>query len=272
MQGIKNKAILVTGASSGIGRAIALDLARHGARLALVARSDAELQGVRQEIDSAGGEAFSREADVSQRDDMKAAVAETIDRYGRLDVFVANAGVAPISPLAQLRVDDWEAMVDVNFRGALNAVGVALPVFLAQGGGHFVFTLSTAGLIVSPTMAVYAATKNAVRTLVEGLRLESEGKYRVTGVSPGFVATNLARSMTDAAIRRSIEATMGEIALEPADIARAVSFAISQPDHVDVSDIVVRPAVPAYARSSHASQSITARGLAEGSRLLEWYR
>jgi NADP-dependent 3-hydroxy acid dehydrogenase YdfG len=243
MQNIENKVVIVTGASSGIGRAIAIDLARQGARLVLSARSDAGLSEVLEEISSSAGEAVMKRADVSRREDVAALVATALERFGRLDVIVSNAGIAPISMLSELRVDDWDAMVDVNFKGALNAVAAALPVFLRQGSGHFVFTISTAGLVVSPTMAVYAATKNAVRTLVEGLRVESNGKYRVTGVSPGFVATNLAQSMPDEGVRRSIEATMGEIALNPDDIARAISFAIAQPDHVDVGDIVIRPAV-----------------------------
>jgi len=240
---VENKVVVVTGASSGIGRAIALDLARQGARLVLSARSDAGLSEVLGKITSTGGTAAVQPADVTRREDVAALVATALERFGRLDVMVSNAGIAPISPLAELRVDDWDAMVDINFKGALNAVAAALPVFLRQGSGHFVFTISTAGLVVSPTMAVYAATKNAVRTLVEGLRIESEGRYRVTGVSPGFVATNLAQSMTNASVRQTIESKMREIALDPDDIARAVRFAIAQPGHVDVGDIVIRPAV-----------------------------
>ena len=240
---MENKVVVVTGASSGIGRAIALDLARQGARLVLSARSDAGLSEVLGKITSTGGTAAVQPADVTRREDVAALVATALERFGRLDVMVSNAGIAPISPLAELRVDDWDAMVDINFKGALNAVAAALPVFLRQGSGHFVFTISTAGLVVSPTMAVYAATKNAVRTLVEGLRIESEGRYRVTGVSPGFVATNLAQSMTNASVRQTIESKMREIALDPDDIARAVRFAIAQPGHVDVGDIVIRPAV-----------------------------
>jgi NADP-dependent 3-hydroxy acid dehydrogenase YdfG len=243
MQNIDNKIVVVTGASSGIGRAIAIELAGHGARVVLSARSEASLSQVVDEITAAGGQAVAKTAEVHRRDDVAALVDYAVATYGRLDVFVCNAGIAPISPLADLRVDDWDAMVDVNLKGALNAVAAALPVFLDQGSGHFVFTVSTAGLVMIPSMAVYAATKNAVRTLVEGLRIESEGRYRVTGVSPGFVATNLAKSMPDENVRRSIEKTMGEIALDPADIARAVGFAISQPSHVDVNNIVVQPAV-----------------------------
>jgi NADP-dependent 3-hydroxy acid dehydrogenase YdfG len=165
------------------------------------------------------------------------------DRHGKLDVLINNAGIGPISKLNELRVEDWEAMVDINVKGLLYGIAAALPIFRRQGFGHFVNTISTAGIQISPTMAVYAATKNAVRTLSEGLRLESDGKYRVTGISPGFVGTNFAESMTDPGVRAGIQKQMDEIALEPEAIARAMAFAIEQPDDVDVGDIVVRPTV-----------------------------
>jgi NADP-dependent 3-hydroxy acid dehydrogenase YdfG len=132
-------------------------------------------------------------------------------------------------------------MVDINIKGVLYGIAAALPLFRAQGFGHFVNTISTAGIQMSATMGVYAATKNAVRTLTEGLRIESEGKYRVTGISPGFVGTSFANSMTDPEIKAQIQKRMDEIALEPEAIARAMAFAIEQPDDVDVGDIVVRP-------------------------------
>jgi NADP-dependent 3-hydroxy acid dehydrogenase YdfG len=243
MKNIADKVIAITGAGSGIGRAIALELSSHGAKLVLSGRTAAPLEALASEITGSGGDAIVALAEVSRRDDVVALVRAALDRHGQLDAIVSNAGVAPISPLADLKVDDWDSMVDVNIKGALNVVAAALPVFLRQQRGHFVFTVSTAGLIVSPTMAVYAATKNAIRTLAEGLRVESEGKYRVTGISPGFVATNLAQSMTDEKMRDAIKAQMDEIALAPEDVARAVSFAVAQPDHVDVGDIVIRPAV-----------------------------
>lgn len=243
MKNIADKVIAITGAGSGIGRAIALELSSHGAKLVLSGRTAAPLEALASEITGSGGDAIVALAEVSRRDDVVVLVRAALDRHGQLDAIVSNAGVAPISPLADLKVDDWDSMVDVNIKGALNVVAAALPVFLRQQRGHFVFTVSTAGLIVSPTMAVYAATKNAIRTLAEGLRVESEGKYRVTGISPGFVATNLAQSITDEKMRDAIKAQMDEIALAPEDVARAVSFAVAQPDHVDVGDIVIRPAV-----------------------------
>ena len=171
-------------------RAAALLLAGRGATVVLGARRSDELEAVVREIKGAGGVASHRVTDVAKREDVAALTALASDRHGKLDVLITNAGIGPISKLDQLRVEDWEAMVDINIKGLLYGIAAALPIFLQQGFGHFVTTISTAGIQMSPTMAVYAATKNAVRTLSEGLRLESAGRYRVTGISPGSVGTN----------------------------------------------------------------------------------
>lgn len=243
MPGIDGKVIVITGASSGIGRAASLLLARRGAKLVLGARDRDGLEKVTREIEAAGGSASHRTTDVRKREDVSALTTLACDRHGKLDVLISNAGIGPISPLADVRIDDWEAMVDVNVKGLLYGIATALPIFRRQGFGHFVNTISTAGIQISPTMAVYAATKNAVRTLNEGLRVESQGLYRVTGISPGFVKTSFAESMTDANVKDAIQQRMNEIALEPEAIALAMAFAIEQPDSVDVNEIVIRPAV-----------------------------
>jgi NADP-dependent 3-hydroxy acid dehydrogenase YdfG len=243
LAGIDGKVIVITGASSGIGRAAARLLAKRGAKVVLGARRVDELEGIGNEIRASGGEAACRQTDVSNRDDMASLCGLASDRYGKLDVLISNAGIGPISKFEELRVGDWEAMVDVNVKGLLYGIAAALPIFRRQGFGHFVNTISTAGIQITTTMGVYAATKNAVRTLTEGLRIESEGKYRVTGISPGFVGTSFADSMTDPGIKAQIQKRMDEIALEPEAIARAMAFAIEQPDDVDVGDIVVRPTV-----------------------------
>jgi NADP-dependent 3-hydroxy acid dehydrogenase YdfG len=243
LSGIDGKAIVITGASSGIGRAAALLLAARGAKVVLGARGADGLEAVAREIQESGGDAVYRRTDVSKRQDVVALVGMAADRHGKLDVLISNARIGPISKLADVCVEDWEAMVDVNIKGMLYGIAAALPIFRQQGFGHFVNTISTAGIQMSPTMAVYAATKNAVRTLSEGLHIESEGKYRVTGISPGFVGTNFAQSMTDPRVKAEIQKRMDEIALEPDAIARAMAFAIEQPDDVDVGDIVVRPTV-----------------------------
>lgn len=242
MTGIKDKVIVITGAGSGIGLAAARLLAERGARIVVGARRAEKLEALVKEIEAAGGVASFRVTDTARREDVAALVAQACDQHGKLDVLISNAGVAPISKLEDMRVEDWESMVDINFKGVLYGVAAALPIFLRQGFGHFVNTISTSGLQVSPTMAVYAATKNAVRTLGEGLRIESEGRYRVTGISPGFVATDFVQSMTDPQVAAAIQARMDAIALEPEAVARAMVYAIEQPDHVDVGDLVIRPA------------------------------
>jgi NADP-dependent 3-hydroxy acid dehydrogenase YdfG len=241
VSGIEGKIIAITGASSGIGRATALLLATRGAKLVLGARRIDRLDALRETIEAAGGEAVCLAMDVRRRDDLTALVALACDRYGKLDVLVSNAGIGPISRFDALRVDDWDAMIDVNIRGVLYGIAAALPVFRRQQSGHFVNVISTAGLRIVPSQGVYAATKNAVRTITEALRQEAGDKLRVTGVSPGFVRTGFAESISDPATREAIVNRMGEVAISPDAIARAIAFAIEQPADVDVGDIVIRP-------------------------------
>ena len=245
MSEIEGKVIAMTGAGSGIGAASARLLAARGARLVLGARRVAPLKAITDEIVNSGGEATYITTDVTRRKDLADLVALAGERYGRLDVLIGNAGIGPISPLDDLRVEDWEAMIDVNLKGFLYGIAAALPVFRRQGFGHFVTVISTAGLKVVPNQAVYAATKNAVRTISEGLRLEAGNELRVTGISPGFVKTDFAASMTDPNVKAAIIAKMDEIAISPDAIARAIAFAIEQPPDVDVGDIVVRPTAQA---------------------------
>lgn len=239
--GISGKVILITGASSGIGEATALLLAARGAKLVLGARRPEPLAALAARITAAGGEAVYTTTDVARRADVAGLVQLALEHFGQLDVVVNNAGIAPISLLDEVRVDDWEAMIDVNVKGLLYGIAAALPVFRQQQRGHFVNVLSTAGLSVVPTMAVYAASKNAARTLTEGLRQEAGPHVRVTGISPGFVQTNLAGSMSNPEVRAHITDQMKEMAIPPAAIARAIAFAIEQPAEVDVNEIVVRP-------------------------------
>ena len=239
--GIDGKVVAITGAGSGIGRATAVLLAARGAALVLGGRRETALAAVADEIAAAGGWAAHRVTDVTRRGDLQALVDLACARFGRLDVIVNNAGIAPNSCFDALRVDDWDATVDVNIRGVLHGIAAALPVFARQNAGHVVNVVSTAGLKILPTMGVYAATKNAVRTITEALRQEAGPHLRVTEVSPGFVKTDLAGSMTDAAVRAATEARAAAIAIAPEAIARGILFAIEQPDDVDVGSIVIRP-------------------------------
>src|SRR5438132_9992409 len=195
MTGIEGKVVVITGASSGIGEATALLLAERGAKVVLGARGSDRLKALADRIAASGGEVAYIQTDVKRREDLSHLVGLAIERYGKLDVLINNAGVAPISLLDELRVEDWEEMIDTNLKGVLYGIAAALPVFRSQGFGHFVNVISTAGIQIRPTMAD-AATKNAVRTITEALRQEAGEKLRVTGISPGFVHTNLAGSMT----------------------------------------------------------------------------
>lgn len=241
MPGISDKVIVITGASSGIGEATALLLAARGAKVVLGARRPGPLEALAGRIAGSGGEAACAVTDVARRGDLSQLVGLALERHGKLDVLVSNAGIGPISALDDLRVDDWEAMIDINIKGVLYGIAAALPVFRSQGFGHFVHIASTAAHRVVPNMAVYAATKTAVRAISEGLRQEAGDKLRVTVVSPGFTHTHFAESMTDAALKAQTLASMDEMAIPPEAIARAIAFAIEQPADVDVGEIVVRP-------------------------------
>ncbi|MGW2437501.1 SDR family oxidoreductase [Streptomyces goshikiensis] len=239
--GIDGKVVAITGASSGIGEATALLLAARGARLVLGARRSDRLTDLVGRITEAGGEAVHLRTDVTRREDLHALVGLAREQFGRLDVLVSNAGSGAISPLDDLRVDEWDQMVDVNIKGVLHGIGAALPVFRAQGSGHFVTTASTAAFRVVPAMAVYAGTKFAVRAICEGLRQEAGDSLRVTTVSPGQVHTEFAEASSNPEIRARITQTRDRLAIPPEAIARAIAFAIEQPAEVDVNEIVVRP-------------------------------
>ncbi|MCX5560334.1 SDR family oxidoreductase [Streptomyces sp. NBC_00038] len=241
MPGIDGKVVAITGASGGIGEATALLLAERGARLVLGARRTERLEELVARIEKTGGEAVQIRTDVTRREDLHALVAVADEHFGRLDVLVSNAGLGTISPLDDLRVDEWDRMVDVNVKGVLHGIGAALPVFRAQGTGHFVTVASTAAFRVAPAMAVYAGTKVAVRAICEGLRQESGGSLRVTTVSPGMTATDFAEASTNSEVRADITKMRDDIAIPPEAIAQAIAFAIEQPDTVDVNEIVVRP-------------------------------
>ncbi|MCV7442716.1 oxidoreductase [Mycobacterium paraense] len=244
MNSVEGKVVAITGASSGIGEATARLLAERGAQVVLGARRDERLDDIAREIRARGGGAVTCPTDVTRREDLERLVGTAADQFGRLDVLVGNAGISKIGPVADLDVDGWSAMIDVNLRGVLHGIAAALPVFRRQGGGHFVTTVSTAGLRIVPTMAVYGATKNAVRTVMEGLRQEStDGVIRTTSISPGFVDTELDGSIDDPALRDQIRSTMSAVGLPPAAVARAIAFAIEQPDDVEIGEIVIRPTV-----------------------------
>ncbi|MDI5972420.1 SDR family oxidoreductase [Streptomyces sp. SL13] len=241
MTGIKGKVIAITGAGSGIGEATALLLAERGAQVVLGSRRPERLAALAVRITAAGGEAAHTPTDVTRREDLAGLVALARERFGRLDVLVANAGIGPVSALDDLRVDDWDAMIDVNLKGVLYGIAAALPVFRQQGYGQFVNVASTAAYRTVPDQSVYSATKVAVRALSEGLRQEAGDSVRVSIVSPGFIRTGFTDSVPDAEVRARLTASKEKFAIAPDAIARAIAFAVEQPADVDVNEIVVRP-------------------------------
>lgn len=240
---IQDKVVAITGASSGIGEATARHLASHGAAVVLGARRTDRLDRLVSDIITTGGQAAATRVDVTKADDLRSLVNLALQRFGRLDVLVGNAGISKISPIADLDVEGWSAMVDVNLKGILHGIAAALPVFRRQGSGHLVTVVSTSGLRIVPTQAVYAGTKNAVRTLLEGLRQEStDGVLRTTSISPGYVRTELIdTAVDDPRLREQARQNMAELGIEPLAVARAIAFVIDQPDDVEIGDLTIRP-------------------------------
>lgn len=241
---MSNKVILITGASSGIGAGIARELAASGAILLLGARRVDRLQALASELQQQGAEVEVAPLDVTSRTSVQQFAEVALEKWGRIDVMINNAGVMPLSPLASLKVDEWDQMVDVNIKGVLYGIAAVLSPMLAREAGHIINIASIGALSVSPTAAVYCATKFAVRAISDGLRQENT-QLRVTCIHPGVVESELAKTITDP----SAAALMSDyraIALQPAAIGRAVRFAIEQPADVDVSEIVVRPTRSPY--------------------------
>lgn len=238
-QNRQSKVVLITGASSGIGEATARLLAAQGHRVYVGARRTDRLETLVQEIRANGGTAAFRALDVTSAEDMRDFVRGAEAAYGQMDVIVNNAGVMPLSPLNSLKVDEWDRMIDVNIRGVLHGIAAVLPGMERQGHGQVINVSSIGGLAVSPTAAVYCATKFAVRAISDGLRQETN-KIRVTVVCPGVVESELADTITDDTARVAMQ-SFRRVALHPDAIARAIAYAIEQPDDVDVSEVVVRP-------------------------------
>lgn len=234
-----SKVVLLTGASSGIGEATALWLAGQGHRLIIGARRTDRLKALAERIRAEDGWVEYRTLDVTDLADMQAFADFAVNLHGRVDVVINNAGVMPLSPLASLKVDEWNRMIDVNIRGVLNGIAAVLPTMQSQGGGQVINVSSIGGFTVVPTAAVYCATKYAVRAISDGLRQETDN-IRVTCVYPGVVESELANTITDPEAAKAMVAYR-QIALKPEAIASAIAHVINQPDDVDTSDIVVRP-------------------------------
>lgn len=244
-QGIEGKVVVITGASSGLGEAAARLLAAQGARLMLGARRLQRLESLAAEL-GLDAEQTVMQTDVTQRDQVKRLVDHAVHTHGRIDVIINNAGLMPHSPLERGKVEDWERMVDVNIKGVLYGIAAALPYMTAQKSGHVINVSSVAGHKVGPGSAVYSATKHAVRVISEGLRQEVKPYgIRSTIISPGAVATELPDSITDPDAAERVR-KLYEIAIPADSFARAVAFAMRQPDDVDINEILFRPTRQEY--------------------------
>jgi NADP-dependent 3-hydroxy acid dehydrogenase YdfG len=242
--GIQNKVVIITGASSGLGEATARHLVARGAKLVLAARRTERLQALVQQIEAAGGEALAVATDVVDMAQVQALADQAKARFGRIDVLVNNAGIMPLAPLSKLKVDEWSRMIDVNVKGVLHGIAAVLPTMEAQKSGHIINIASVAGLkIFSPIGAVYSATKFAVRALSEGLRAEAPEGVRTTIVSPGAVESELKLGSSDADTAAGVKAFYEANQIPADSVARAIAYAIEQPATVDVNEIVLRPTV-----------------------------
>jgi NADP-dependent 3-hydroxy acid dehydrogenase YdfG len=241
-QGIQDKVVVITGASSGLGEATARHLSAQGASAVLGARREDRIRSLAKELTSKGGKAIAIATDVTDRQQVKRLVDMAVKTYGRVDVMINNAGLMPQSPLERLKIDDWDRMIDVNIKGVLYGIAAALPHMKQQKSGHIINVSSVAGHKVRAGGAVYAATKHAVRALSEGLRQEVKPyNIRTTVISPGAVATELPDSVTERDLAEGFHKFYEEFAIPADSFARAVAFAMSQPDDVDINEILFRP-------------------------------
>lgn len=237
---IKEKAIIITGASSGIGKATAKLLAEKGAKLTIVARRKDRLEALKAELPNS--DVLVAEADVTDFDSLKRAADATLEAYGRIDAIYNNAGIMPTNPLSKLLRDEWAKTLETNVMGVLNGIAAVLPTMIEQKRGHILATDSVLGHVIVPDLAVYSGAKYAIRAIMEGLRQEQhENGIKTSIISPGVVNSEIFNSITDAKSREEQIQTQKAIGLDPEQVARAVAFAIDSPDDVDVNEILMRP-------------------------------
>ena len=237
---IEGQVVAITGASSGIGKATALELARLGAKLVLGARHEEALVQVAERIRLAGGKVVYSSTDVSKREDLISLVRLAQQQFGRLDVLFSNAGAMPIGPFDELAVEDWETMVDVNIKGVLYGIAAALPVFREQGCGHFIHTASTAARKTVPNQVVYPATKAAVLALSDGLRQELAGQIRVSTILPGFTDTAFSEHVKSPELKAQMQKAGEKFAMSPEAVANAVVYILQQPEEVNIGEVTLR--------------------------------
>ena len=240
---IKDKVALITGASSGIGYTTALTLAKAGAKVALGARRIDKLSQLENEINNNGGQAFSQKLDVTKKSDCNSFVKAVVEKWGGVDILVNNAGLMPLSFIKNLKIDEWDQMIDVNIKGVLYCTAAVIPYMMEKKSGHIVNISSVAGRIVFPSGSVYCATKHAVTALSEGLRQEfsTRKNIRVTCIEPGVVSTELTNTITDESLKDFVEKAKTMESLSAQDIANAILYAVEAPSHVNVNEVLIRP-------------------------------
>ena len=240
---IKDKVVIITGASSGIGYATALKLSKAGAKIAIGARRVEKLEELAKQITNSGGEVFYQKLDVTKREECENFAKAVLQKWNSIDILVNNAGLMPLSFFKSLKFDEWDRMVDVNIKGVLYTTGAVITHMKEKKSGHIVNLSSVAGRIVFPAGSVYCATKHAVAAFSEGLRQEFSvrSNIRVTSIEPGVVATELNDTITDESLKGFVENTKKMEALQADDIANAILYAVDSPNHVNVNEILIRP-------------------------------
>ncbi|MBG9472197.1 SDR family oxidoreductase [Priestia megaterium] len=243
MSNIQDKVVIITGASSGIGEATAKELASKGAKLVLAARREDRLKKLQEEIQKNGGQAIYKVTDVASHEQMEELAEYALTEFGKIDVMVNNAGVMPLSPVYQKKINEWDSMIDINIKGVLYGIAAVLPSMRERKEGHIINVSSIAGHLVFHASAVYSGTKFAVRAITEGLRKEeAPNNIRTTIISPGTISTELLESISDEELKSEI-VEVSKIGIEPASIARAIAFAIEQPSEVAINEMIVRPTI-----------------------------
>lgn len=241
---MKNKIVVITGASSGIGKATAIRLSSEGHSLVLAARRIEKLETLKEQLEKENTEIVILKTDVTKRNDVKRLIKTTFDKFGRIDVLINNAGIMPLSFIEEGRVEDWEKMIDVNLKGLLYGINEVVPIMKKQHSGHIINISSVAGRRVFPTAAVYCATKFGVNAITEGLRQELSARYniKVTAIEPGATKTELQNHIPNEEIKQNFAKRMENVTfLEASDIAEAIHFAISQPKQMNVTEILIHP-------------------------------
>jgi len=244
---IREKVVVITGASSGLGESTARHLASLGASVVLGARRTDKLETIAAEIRDAGGKVAIKATDVTRADDLKALVQLAKDRFGKVDVIVNNAGLMAIAPMTETKVEEWDRMIDINIKGLLYGVAAVLPEFQAQNSGHIINVASVGGIkVFAPGGTVYSSTKFAVRAITEGLRIELDNNIRTTIISPGAVSSELKNGSSHAESSAFVNDFYRNNEIPADSVARAIAYAIEQPANVDISEIVIRPTVQEF--------------------------